>query len=345
MNTKFIIVLIFLIPNILISQNIRLRLNFSGAEEFLKLVQSDSIDTSKINRLLSTEPYQKMCEWTKSGLRLNMVDLKNIFYHALLNYDLDKKYKTDDFCGQMISYMIECIKNGKSNPEILHQKIIELKNNFDVDSIKRITLKYIPEENIDIDITIYFVVGLAQGVVKGNYAGIEILYASNNESTYLWLAHELYHCFTLRLPYETIVDSTYETLNKILYYLVDEGIATAISDPSINEREIEFANAYLMRFDFILKIAFKSNQKKKFDNLKKTIDNPTAHDVGKVMAHIIKEQFGITELKNCARKPKLFLLKYQEAAKKINNPEIVYIFDELTVKKIKELKWEIRKPE
>ncbi len=346
---KFTVLLFFIFSQVLTAQNSTLKFDFSAVKDLVELVKSQEVDTVKINHLLNTEPFEKLYIWSINGIEKDKKDFRQIFYHALLDFELNEKYQTKDFTGRLIGRIIENIQYAKENPDELLKTMEFLKNELVVDSIVNKTYAYCPNKEINANYKVYFLVGLAQGVGPEGFMIIDIANikpTSNIANIEDWISHELFHSYHNYIPTVQIKDTLYSSLNSILDGLQQEGIGEILryGGDEISDKQYELANAFLMRFNYKLKRAFEANSYASFEELYKTLYDPYTHKVATMMAFTIQKELGKASLIECVGNKKDFLIKYQHAAKKINDFDKVCQFDNSVINSIIGLEWELIEP-
>ncbi len=332
------------------AQNSSLNFNYSAVYDFLDMVKKPEIKESDIDKLLDTEPYEKLYIWSRRGIKKDKEDFKQIFYHALLGEELAAKYKTDDFTGGLISRIIRNIKYSKQNPEKIHFIIQFLKEKLATEDVFEITYSYCPDKSINVEYTVYFIIGLAQGVGPKGFMVMDIANIDENtDIRYMqdWIAHELFHSYHNFIPTLQIKDPIYKSLNSMLEGIQQEGIGELLRyrKADFRKRNKELANALLMRLDYQLQKAFEQPSTEGFKNLYNTLYDPYTHRVALFMAYTIEQQLGKDAVIKCVGNKKDFIISYQKAAKKLNDPREVYIFSQETINNISNLNWVIKQPE
>lgn len=139
-----------------------------------------------------------------------------------------------------------------------------------------------------------------------------------------------------------------------LFWLETEGIADMVAFDGMNQEEIlnfmregwrpiyEHADTYLARLDKAIRDIFMGvvtgeNTKSHITMVLST--NNAYHPVGFKMAQRIETQLGHEAHIDCVGKPYKFLVTYQQAAKKIGNSDIAYIFGDDAILKLGRISW------
>ena len=332
------------------AQNSSLNFDYSAVYDLLDMVKKTEIKKSDIDRLLDTEPYEKLYIWSRRGIDKDKEDFKQIFYHALLGEELAAKYKTDDFTGGLISRIIGNIKYAKKHPEKIYNIIDFLKKKLSPEDVFEITYSYCPDKSINAEYSVYFIIGLAQGVGPKGFMVMDIASIDeNSDISYMqdWIAHELFHSYHNFIPTLQIKDPMYKSLNSILEGIQQEGIGELLRyrKTDFRKRKKELANALLMRLDYQLQKTFEQPSSEGFKNLYNTLYDPYTHRVALFMAYTIEQQLGKDALIKCVGNKKNFISSYQKAAKKINDPQEVYMLSQETMNNINNLNWVIKQPD
>ena len=348
-------------------QNI-IDLDFSGITEFLEMCKSSKIDFLSIGNLIKTSPYQKMLAWTKNNFwGFDERDLEKLFCHSLISkeYNLGEKYDLyDQYYREGIRQMSDLIIATQKNSLKIEQKVEILKKEISperiIEKVRRIYPFSIDER---VKFTVFFLTSLGQGAAYKNSIFIETIQTLNSDINNLenWIAHELCHCLREFAEKEDIdykkSSKSIQAVSQILFWLESEGVAELIGVNDFEKYIKMLKNSYPEHYyleiynkfsellkgfnDIVLKIQSTGTEAEDdYNRLIESVSCQDAHRLGHQMAYLIFKTYGKEQLGKCVGKPRLFLNTYQEAAKRYNNPQEYYIFDEEFIELVNGMEWQ-----
>ena len=340
-KTIIILSLLVSLSNLVLSQS-KINFDFSGAEKFYELCKNKNVDSIHIEELLALKSYKYLLAYLKSnwGKHYSI----NLYRNMLQVCFMPKKYKildkyTDD------KWILRYLLKLKQNPEIIRDYISTVKSNLKEDEILKRTKRYLPENITENQINVYFILGVNQGCASEDGVFIDSYYdiTVDKVNKYLipWIAHESHHFF--RSQFNELyndLETQHPNLFQAFYWLETEGLAEMAgnihknlpyfinSNENKNDIYRNF-NTYILQLNRELKDYFanSSDGKKLLAVLNPPDLQNRYHEVGHLMAYYIEEVFGKEVLIDQIGKPLDFVLKYNEAAIKLNNYDGIPGFD------------------
>ncbi|MCV6630566.1 MAG: hypothetical protein OIF50_12005 [Flavobacteriaceae bacterium] len=311
-------------------------LDFTAAEAFLELCQTDTPQPSQIYDLLELPAYTQLFVYLKNnwGKQYN----KDLYQKMLLACFLPEQYplQPEHKKHQWIWRYFQKMKNNKAQ---IAPYIHMVRTHLNTNTVMQRLLAYLPQKPKPRAIPIYFLLGIKQGSASAAGVFIDNFQPTTpaNIKKYLepWIAHEVHHFF--RADYNHLAESCFDRQPKLcqaLYWLETEGIAERVGALAYDlEHYLHQNPKQASRY-----MPFVPTMKKFQNQLWNYTQNPTNaqslidllqpkqgpnlyHEIGHKMAFLIEKQLGREQLLLCLGKPKQFFLQYQYAATAYAKPD------------------------
>jgi hypothetical protein len=328
--------------------DIQMTIDDSGIKKFISLCKSSNIFKSDIENLLSCSSYERLIELGGPNIGMSSRELwVDIFYSALIENSQNlEAAKYDGLWPREIRKHVMCAKSNIGDIEQFNIKVI---NEINKGTFIELAKSYVPE-NITIDkfrINPLVFANNCFGIGSDMILDISFLGAFFEDNISEILAHELHHMLRNYVALEYTVVEKYEGIRQALFWLESEGIAnlcnfevtkelyenSGYAEIGKIEETLENASKYMSKLnDLMLNILNDCEDSSTIVTFLR--ENVTFHTIGFYMANKIKEVMGTRKIRECVGNPLVFFKYYNDAAKIINKPKDVYIFDSELISKL-----------
>lgn len=324
---KKFIPIIILITNILYSQGRNSNFDFSGMDQFWKIV-----NIFEANREPSPNDWNKLFNTPGYNILTNGEFRKDFFIKNFrLVYKSSEKNNLDNYLKSgNVSHHISHYLKVKENKKLVEDQITHLKRkSFNKIAIDR-TLEFLPQNRVNEYPPVSFLIFESNG--RGSSPIVVDVAASIEWDFVSFLAHEFHHWYRnnqLQFNYSKIEKDDFDIV-KVLSMIEAEGIADMVDkkdwftkpNSAISEyargfiRDVGRTPSVIVRMDEILSNIYKNTDNKK--SLSRSLYNllpQKGHTTGYFMASLILEKYSRSQLVKCVGNPFEFILLYNKSAK------------------------------
>lgn len=330
----------------------RVTVDNSGINEFVGLCKSrESFSREDVERLLASSSYNKLIELGGPNILMDSKDLwSDTFYSALNgNTPMDKDKTHDNMWPERIREHVLWACSNIDKIELFNSRIVsEISKGTFIELAKMYAPDDIDMENFVVNLVIF--ANNCFGIDKDMIIDIVFLGKYSDENITRILAHELHHMLRHQVEVKYDVAEKYRGISQALFWFETEGIANLCNFEVTSELYEKFGyaekgrineilenmNSYLSELNNLMLEVLNDheNSKRVTSFLRKNI---AFHPISFYMATKIKEILGIEKLRECVGDQLKFFKYYNHAAKSINKPEEIYLFNDEVLRRLDEI--------